>query len=1217
MALQTIGHARKDPSFTALIGSMEDAVRMTRPENLVAPNRWSKDEPIRYQGVYIVPNRLVGRLDEVMAPGAWVPTPEGLITDARITARRSFYLDLDTQRRDREGKAVDLPISATKEELHRTIARSIEIEAAIAQGLRSIGVERAADVIARLMSGNGMQLWFALDDIPETQTVRDTIKDILLVWEVLFDGDESHVDTSVFDAKRIGPLAGTIKRKGNKSHRLVTFAGATHPRALTLDELKALLAHFKERLTEAQRQKLAGATGRSRPKATTASSTGASSDGLAAANGVSVREVAAKLGIDTGRPLCPWCGSGGGSDVAFLDALGANLLNCMHNRCSKRPNRTPVDLVAKAAFGVDDIKGSSGTVVKVLDWFEEHFDLKRSGKNARPKPPSKEERAATMKTVMAKIGPVNVADAVTAANATEGAGGNALDGAEAKEQRVEIGHLEDGKSAASSTSPPVAQNDTDIDEVLRPALGLDAIQRDRVLRALHKTHGLSMGALRARLAEIETEVAPEQETSNPTAALNEVLTNVTFVQATNCRVFALMTDEVIPADSPRLKAKVAYLYQQHTGATIGATAIETALAPMFGADIPHGVVPVRCAYDKDGSIWVDLASEARGYAHVTSTGVTVEASCPVRFHRPQTVAPMPVPVIPQNEVECRKVFDDVQAHFQLTREQLAGAFIWAVGAVRPGEPYGGGKLTEYTVLLVNGPPGSGKTTFADSWSEAVDPKVTPHFKLPRDDEGLAILAENTRSLVFNNLSHIPQWTSDALCELADGSGMVLRSLYTARDTTVFKGSSAVALVSVGDVAVAPDLLDRSLMISLPERLDYVEPEQVEARFQQLRPRLLGALLFCASRGLRDSGATKAPRGVRMAGAARWALAAGPAGGFNSEEIETAFAGAIEEADQQVLDHPIVVALQHVVTTDSPWEGTTKDLLAALTAAHEAKVPETGTPTKKVPKDWPETAQALRSALRMLAKTLTRSGFTFVWPTGAGRGGRVLTIMRVVGGPEDMPHPGMGVEDVGDPNPGTIPGTIGTMPLPESAHRSLDKNRVGNDGNDGNDGFLLLEEEKKKKTERETESLLSKTHLEDVQSIVPIVPIVPTSEKQAGTMRASEASASFRHRSTDEPMLQARAVWGSFDGVQLTIALLAQGEPDDAEPTMFEFSGSLDGAQNMLGNYGWSGGHNERGLLVGFAHEVLVTTQPHTFHDGEMGLIVTMAMRIPEPTTAAG
>src|SRR5690606_5260384 len=150
---------------------------------------------------------------------------------------------------------------------------------------------------------------------------------------------------------------GTPKKKGVKKelYRHVTFDGANNPRRLTVDELQALVGYYRRMLTAEQRAAVAKTLGlRPARPPSRACSGGSRHGGLAACNQVPIREVAARLGIDPDKPVCPACGSGGsGSDVAFLDEL--NLLNCKHNRCSGRPNRTPVDLVAKVAFGCDNL----------------------------------------------------------------------------------------------------------------------------------------------------------------------------------------------------------------------------------------------------------------------------------------------------------------------------------------------------------------------------------------------------------------------------------------------------------------------------------------------------------------------------------------------------------------------------------------------------------------------------------------------------------------------------------------------------------------------------------------------------------------------------------------------------------------------------------------------------------------------------------------------
>lgn len=1171
------------------------------------------------RGHYLVPGRLVAGREAVYDADAWSSAHVGTAKESDVTWSAVLCVDADPKR--------PANTSATREQW----LAAVGVAGFVRETLLAAGAPEGALGVGH--SGNGAHVHLYLDVAwsDEVKALRVRVLRALgaLCHYVSGPATRVSIDQTLADGARYIPLYGTMKRKGGRGHddrpwRKTALIGPEVVTPLDSAGLRRLADALEAKVTteaiefwEAEWSKKATTTAAFKGARSTPQSRTTSPTIFDDVNRLPMSDVAAHLGVDLSK--CPRCKNPKGAGVTKHPTDGIDLFHCFHDSCSAKANWSNASLILHVKAVTDgDKKRTFAAVAEVA----QHFGIAvPSSRDTKPEPPSKTERVEAFRRVMSKIGggagdvqvepveatrqsvveePVRCADAAPAEPKREGAEGTAVDS-------------------------PVSKDALDIDELLEPALRLDAIRREKVLQAIHDRHKLPMGALRARLLELEEERTSDAEERDDDDQLGAVLSEIQLVAATNCRVFAIINGEVIPADSPKLKARIAYLFNERTGGRVATTAIETALAPMFGADIPHGVVPVRAAYGKDGTIWIDLGSMPRRYVHITPKGVTTESACPIAFYRPSMMDAMPEPVFPKDDAECASVFSDAQRHFQIDRPRLASAYTYAVGVIRPGEPYDGGKLTEYLALLVTGPQGSGKTTFADSWSQTVDPKVTPHFKLARDDEALAILAENTRSLVFNNLSNIPEWASNALCELADGGGMVLRSLYTNRDPTVFRGSNAVTLVSIGDVALAPDLLDRALTIALPERSEYIEPELVEAEFQKLRPRLLGALLYCASRGLRDSGTTTAPKGVRMAGAARWALASAPAGGFTHEEIAAAFAGAIDDADEQVLDHPIVVALQDVVTTDTAWSGTTADLLAALTLSHETRVPDTGAPTKRLPKKWPESPRGLASALRKLAKTLTRSGFTFEWPTGGGRGGRVLSITRAA---TAAPKPerrsatatnvGMSVDEDDTGDLAARLGTVGTMPPMAPRHRSSDEITLGNDRTGGNDPLPKMQEENEEYLVttggRAETGLLPQPVAEAVRGIVPTVPPLPHQETCSSDGRIQQpaivptVAANVPLRPDEERSVHARPVWATWDGVRLTVALLAEGEAEDTEPSIFEFSRSLAGAENMLINYGWTGGRGPDGALVGFAHTVVVTTRHHLV-EGRPLHAVQSAMRV--------
>ena len=83
----------------------------------------------------------------------------------------------------------------------------------------------------------------------------------------------------------------------------------------------------------------------------------------------------------------------------------------------------------------------------------------------------------------------------------------------------------------------------------------------------------------------------------------------------------------------------------------------------------------------------------------------------------------------------------------------------------------------YPVLVLLGEQGSAKSTFAAILRKLIDAYKAPLRSLPRNDHELFIAASNTHLLVFDNVSSLPQWLSDALCRLATGGGFGARQLY--------------------------------------------------------------------------------------------------------------------------------------------------------------------------------------------------------------------------------------------------------------------------------------------------------------------------------------------------------------------------------------------------------------------------------------------------------
>jgi len=246
----------------------------------------------------------------------------------------------------------------------------------------------------------------------------------------------------------------------------------------------------------------------------------------------------------------------------------------------------------------------------------------------------------------------------------------------------------------------------------------------------------------------------------------------------------------------------------------------------------------------------------------------------------------------------------------------------------------------------------------------VDPSSVPLRTLPRDDRDLFIAANNAHALVFDNVSRLPDWLSDALCRIATGGGFGTRSLYTNDEETLFDAQRPIILNGIEDVVDRADLADRSIFLPLqqiPEERRRQEEELWRA-FEIARPAILGALLDDIARGLRKLPNTKLPKLPRMADFALWATACED----HPHAFETAYATNRRELVDNVIEADPVASAVHALMEQRPqWEGTATALLGELVKL----INETFAQSKH----WPKNGRALSGRLTRAATFLRASG----------------------------------------------------------------------------------------------------------------------------------------------------------------------------------------------------------------------------------------------------
>ena len=305
-----------------------------------------------------------------------------------------------------------------------------------------------------------------------------------------------------------------------------------------------------------------------------------------------------------------------------------------------------------------------------------------------------------------------------------------------------------------------------------------------------------------------------------------------------------------------------------------------------------------------------------------------------------------------------------------SKDDFILAVAWLLGALTNGP---------YPIAAFVGEQGTAKSTSTRLLRKLVDPNKANLRSLPREERDLAVTGRNSHVLTFDNLSGLSAWVSDALARVATGGGFSCRELYSNGDEFIFDGRRPIIMNGIEDFATRPDLLDRCILLRLSRiaESDRKTEIEIDARFEQEAPGILGALLDAVAYGLANP--EKLETRPRMADFAEWVASCegyflGTALPFEGEDKSTWKAGDFiraydanrRDAIETVLNaESVAEALLSFMDARTGWTGTATDLLSEL-----AKLVEEDA---RRDKEWPKNARALGGRLNRLAPSLRESG----------------------------------------------------------------------------------------------------------------------------------------------------------------------------------------------------------------------------------------------------
>jgi Domain of unknown function (DUF3854) len=304
-----------------------------------------------------------------------------------------------------------------------------------------------------------------------------------------------------------------------------------------------------------------------------------------------------------------------------------------------------------------------------------------------------------------------------------------------------------------------------------------------------------------------------------------------------------------------------------------------------------------------GKIYLDLGTPDWKAIEVDANSWRLILEPPVRFWRPDSLLPLPIPVTGGNLDELKELLNVDGSSWTLIITFLLFCFC-------PDKTY--------PVLVLSAHRGSGKTAAAEI--------------IKGDTHKLAVAATRRHLMVYDNVSHISPDQSDDLCRIATGFGFSTRTLHTTDEETTFELTRPQIITAIDALVTRDDLADRVLMAQLPEipaekRLPQGE---LNAKVEAARPRILGALLTALSQTLAQPRPNPATL-PRMADYALFAIASEKALGLKKGEFMKTFNESREQSRQIVIESsPVGEAIVRLMEkTSLVWKGTASELLNEL------------------------------------------------------------------------------------------------------------------------------------------------------------------------------------------------------------------------------------------------------------------------------------------------
>jgi len=378
----------------------------------------------------------------------------------------------------------------------------------------------------------------------------------------------------------------------------------------------------------------------------------------------------------------------------------------------------------------------------------------------------------------------------------------------------------------------------------------------------------------------------------------------------------------------------------------------------------------------NGSLWYDLGTEDMMGVEVNGQKAAIKP-LPLGLVRHPTDLPQVMPDLDASPLEVWKLMDFMPG---VQMEDFLFLVAWAVASFLPYWEADGGTRINLPLPLAGfiGPKGSTKTITARFLQKLLDPDAQESQNMPDTPRDMGIVLHNNRAVLFDNITRVHEWQSNALCGGATGGSNTNRKLRTDSEVVVHDYNARTMFTSVIKPEFESDAADRILYFytrALPPHLK--KPEALLFQeFEEVKPRILGAIFNTLQKVMAiypevlEESKSWANQ-VRMADFCVLGECCARIWGFEPGLLRDAYTQTlIGDSGQMVLDDNVVLALRNWVWTSlvlkegGHWEGLVSELKEALERD-----------LRSIPQDWPAKPNRFSNRLRKAQEDLSRAGIS--------------------------------------------------------------------------------------------------------------------------------------------------------------------------------------------------------------------------------------------------